>query len=371
MKIAVLFNSDHPQYECMYGDYIRNQIFSSDILQLSNRHLKISLGDVLIPHEEEREMYIKICEALYFTNSYNKLLASKLRATYLTATVFAWVIENVNEDIAERLHCYLIEDEAYLGIHDLDFSFLGHLVFYRNDMIPKYRIKGRDCILTYSMGNVDEICDYETNRLRELGFDNVYWEDNGAQKTIFDNYDTVDFFQQVKLVEKGIAIHLGADNDCTEEISMLIEDSNPYLFYPLVSAIKALDRAINKEDYAQVGISVRRYLEYLADTVFPARNEMYKGRNVNQSSYKNRIWAFITDMCLEDKNLGKKLDRLVDDANLAIHGTSDKKKITSCLIDLSVFTLSLLHSVPCGTIDRYYPYRAGLNDFFYQYNSGI
>jgi len=60
MKIAVLFNSDHPQYECMYGDYIRNQIFSSDILQLSNRHLKISLGDVLIPHEEGREMCIKI-----------------------------------------------------------------------------------------------------------------------------------------------------------------------------------------------------------------------------------------------------------------------------------------------------------------------
>jgi hypothetical protein len=48
MNVAFLFNSDDPKYGGIYGDPIRNTVFGLGIVQASNRHMKVAVGDVLI-----------------------------------------------------------------------------------------------------------------------------------------------------------------------------------------------------------------------------------------------------------------------------------------------------------------------------------
>lgn len=271
MNTAVLFNSDHPKYGGVYGWDIQDAIFSSNILQESNRHMKVSVGDVLIlSYARKAEAYIDLCERTYFWHSWQKLLAEKLRSTYLKQTVYAWVIQNITAETAERLHSSLIEDQSYLGIHAVDFAYPVHLALYRNSMIPKCRINGRTCHLFFSMGEEDSKYDSGIEELRQTGFDNVAWEDYGARQTIFDNFDTLEHFQQIKEFSNTISPQLPGGEDHAGELAMLLEDLNPRLFNTLGAAVKALARAQNEEDLAHVALSGRRYLEQLADVLFPA-----------------------------------------------------------------------------------------------------
>lgn len=61
MRIAVLFDSGNPKYVGMGEWPIRDSILKTDVIQLSERHVKIRIGDVLIfshsrstAHYEER-----------------------------------------------------------------------------------------------------------------------------------------------------------------------------------------------------------------------------------------------------------------------------------------------------------------------------
>lgn len=366
MKIALLFNSDHPQYNYAYGDKIRDNIFKSNILQSSGCKLRISIGDVIIPDEGDVELYTKICNAIYFSGGYSILLEEKLKSTYYKNVVYAWVIENITKGVVCQLHYYLLKDDAYLGVHDLDYSYLGHLAFYKLSMIPKYRIVNRSCYIRYSMGNEDSICKNETQELKEIGFENVFWEDTGAQGSIFDNYCTEDFFQEVKSVEKILTSYLEGKDEAVEDILIQIEETNPQLFYPLAAAARAMSYAKSEEDFAHVGLSIRRYFECLADTIFPAQEELYKGKKVDRSSYKNRILAFISDVC-DDREVNmqrKKLEELIKEANSAVHGSYDKVRITKCLVNMSQFISYLFKLIiPNGKIDKYYPYNKNMMDF--------
>jgi hypothetical protein len=364
MIIAILFNSDHPKYNFAYGRPIRDLILSSHILQSSNRHLKISLGDVLIfSHAKTREEFIKLSEITYFALSWKKLKSEHLRSTYNNQTVFAWVIQNVTKQLALDLHKYLYPDDAYLGMHEVDFSYPIHLALYRQSMILKYRIYKDACNQFYSMGNEDEKDPYEIDEVKKNGFVNVSWEDKGARQTIFDDYDTLDHFRQITEFEQMISSQLDNEDDAGE-LSMLIEDLSPKLFNALGAASRSLSRAQNEEDYAHVGLSIRRYMEQLSDTLFPPRNELFNGRKVGKSEYKNRIWAFIdsaipvSDLNRRSKleSLGKSVDKVIVEANAALHSEKDKDRVIRCLADLAKLSIKLLSIDPEKSRNPYYAY---------------
>jgi hypothetical protein len=153
---------------------------------------------------------------------------------------------------------------------------------------------------------------------------------------------------------------------------MLIEDLNPKLFNSLGAGVKVLQHAKNEEDYAQVALSARRYIEQLADVLFPARNEIYEGRKVGNAEYKNRIWAFISDSVPNNdsqKNekvnlIGKELDRLINQTNAILHSAKEKEAVMNCFIDLAKLSILLLTLPSNGVRNSYYAFNENISDFF-------
>lgn len=358
MIIAVLFNSDDPKFGGYYGPPIRDIIFGAGVLQSSNRHMKVKHGDVLIySHARAHDDYERIAEATYFGTHWSRVKAARIRTSYMRETIWAWIIQNVTHQIAEDLDAALSSESSYLGLHAVDYSYPPHLALYRNSMPEYCRIIGTTCLLPYSMGNKDEIDDFEAKDLLALGFTKVDWEDRGAHGTIFDDYDTLQHFQQVRDVQAVFARGLPEGDYEAEELVMLLEDLNPRLFNTLGAAVRAVSRAQNEEDIAHVGISGRRYIEQLSDVLFPAREELHNGRSVTKDKFRNRLWAFI-DLAIstsidnreeEARRRGLEVDRLINEVNAILHGTPDKTRALRILFDLAKLSINLLQLDPAST----------------------
>src|SRR5262245_35768888 len=146
MRIAVLFNSDHPKYRGFYGRPIRDTILSTGVIQRSGRHVKVKIGDVLIYSHSKTRLDLKhIGEATFFSHPWQLFISNKLRSTYQESTIYAWVIQNIDEETARTLHESLSSNDAYLGMHAVDLTNPAHLVLYRNSLIGRYRIQGSVC----------------------------------------------------------------------------------------------------------------------------------------------------------------------------------------------------------------------------------
>lgn len=355
MIIALLFNSDHPKFDGYYGPPIRDTVFRTQILQQAGRQLKILCGDVLIySYAKTTSDYRRLADATYLAGTWSTVDTDRLQSTYLNSTIWAWTVQNVTLDIAQSLDAVLKQDDAYLGMHAVDYRIPFHLVFYRNAMPEYCRVLGTGCTLFYSMGNEDSKDDSEVEEIKKFGFTTVTWEDSGAHGTIFDDYDTPEHFAQLRDVQDLLATVLPGADDEAEELVMMLEDLNPKLFDVLGAAVRALARARTEEDFAHVGISGRRYVEQLADALFPARTQPYNGRDVSASKFRNRIWAFISDVVpksVPDRDAvvsawGKEADRMIDATNALLHGTPDRRLAAATFRDLGKLTGALLQLDP-------------------------
>jgi hypothetical protein len=114
----------------------------------------------------------------------------------------------------------------------------------------------------------------------------------------------------------------------------------------------------DKEELSQSLTTCRRVIERFADTVFPSKEELYKGRKVGKPQYINRIWAFI-DLAIESNSnrtlshshlefLGNYLDSIHKVTNKGVH--SDITQIESVK---TIFHLYLLFAdlLDCLNLD--------------------
>jgi hypothetical protein len=200
----------------------------------------------------------------------------------------------------------------------------------------------------------------ERRALLKRGFSRVLWEDTGAHRTIFDDFDTLEHFVRLKEVRQAIASVLPGGEDEAGELVMMLEDLNPKLFNALGSAVRALSTASTAEDFAQVGISGRRYIEQLADALFPASSVPFNGRAVTADKFKNRLWAFIHKslpprQIRKLRSVGREVDRLIDVVNAMAHGDRDREFSMKAFTDLAKLTVALLQLDPTAVRQ---PYRA-------------
>lgn len=360
MNIALLFNSDMPKFRGMYGDAIRQIVFGLGILQRSNRHMKVSVGDVLIyGNSKTWQHYDELTDRVYFMGAWSLLLEDRLRATFRKATVYALTFENMTETIAKELHAALAKEESYLGLMEVDYTYGPHLALFRNSMITVYRIEGPTGRVFYSMGEKEELDGHEIAAMGLLGYTDVGWEDRGAHGTIFDDYDTLEHFERVAAFRDAVAPFLSGGADDAYELVMVLEDLNPQLFNVLGAAVAALERAQTEEDVAQAAVSGRRYMVKLADVLFPARPDHHNGRKVGREEYRNRIWAFIADNNAGKQEqlaaLGGEVDRLAEEFNRGLHGEQEKLRMRQALADVGSLTAALLALNP---VDGRKPYAA-------------
>ena len=368
MNVGLLFNSDHPKFNYSYGDPIRSLVFGSRVIQKSKRHMQVSVGDVLIyGNSRTWNQYDELTNRVYFSGTWSLLLEDRLRATFRKATVYALVFENMTTEIAVSIHETLRSEETYLGLLEVDFSYGPHLTLFRNSMIPHYRVLGDRCSVFYSMGEEDGKDESEIEAMKSLGYTSVEWEDRGARKTIFDDFDTLEHFRRVATFRSAIAPHLTGNEDDASELVMLLEDLNPKLFDSLGAAVQALDRAQTEEDVAQASLSGRRYFERLADTLFPARDGLVDGRKVGKQEYKNRIWAFLSEnsdnTSLDYKTLGTELDRLIAEFNAGLHSARPLRVVMQAFVDTAMLTAAILSINPSATRQPYLAYENRIIDF--------
>lgn len=367
MNIALLFNSGAPEFNGFYGDAIRKIVFGLSILQASKRHMKVSVGDVSIYGRSKTwDGYDQLAERVYFANTWSLIHERRLRATFRKATVYALTFENMTQEIASQLHARLNSEESYVGLLEIDYAYGPHLALFRNSMITRYRIEGASCRVFFSMGEADGRDEQEPIEIRKLGYTDVDWEDRGAHGTIFDDFDTLEHFQRVTNFRKAMTSHLRGGENEAYELVMVLEDLNPQLFNSLGAAVVALERTQNEEDIAQAAITCRRYMERLADVIFPARAADYKGRKVGKEQYKNRIWAFVVenaDDSMQISALGKEVDRLIKEFNAGLHSDQDKPRMLQALADAATLTAALLALNPIEGRKPYYAHQKRILEF--------
>jgi DNA uptake protein ComE-like DNA-binding protein len=78
-------------------------------------------------------------------------------------------------------------------------------------------------------------------------------------------------------------------------------DLNPELAEMLMLAFKAVS-SDNEEEWSQALTTCRRFLEQLADKLYPPIEQLMLGRKLNQENYINRIWAFMDKSILSQSN---------------------------------------------------------------------
>ena len=200
--------------------------------------------------------------------------------------------------------------------------------------------------------------------MQQLGYD-VAWEYRGAHNTYFDDYNTPEHFRQIENFRAVVAPYVGENE--ADELVMILEDLNPGLFNALGAATDALGRARTQEHVAQVALSGRRYLEQLADVLFPAQDKEHNGRKVGKAEYKNRIWAFIADNATSDDtldNLGRATDKLTEEFNACLHEEQPQDRVLRALVNAAELTAALLALNPAETRKPYFAFRKTMLKFF-------
>lgn len=374
MNIALLFNSDHPSLGGWYGYSVMQKILSTGVLQTADRNMRVSVGDIStygsVRSYTER---VQLCEAVYQPAAIDLLLHDKLRDTHGRATVYCWLFQNMTSVIARKLNDALVHCPSYLGAMGVDFSKPIHLSFFRNSLVEKYRLKGNSCWMFYAMGSNEDPDLAIREGFEESGF-SVEYEDSGARRTIFDNYDTKEHFARVGDFKRVFASFDGVSVDLASDLTLALEELHPKLFDVLASAARTLERAETEEDVAQAALSGRRFLEKLADYLYPPQEEARNERKLGPANYRNRLWAYIEEALRKEEGmdqkrlaiLGKEADRLVDLFNAGLHSTPAKENVTIAFRDLIIWLVEVIGINVQHARRSYLPYAKELASFLAQ-----
>lgn len=152
MIIALLFNWRAYPESGNYWHEIREAVFSTGIIQRSSRHMKLSIGDVLVGLKRGQDP-----EALFMATFGGSKWACLHEERLLDGfpTVFGMVFENMPPALAEELSEALFEHPGYIGAISIHFELAAHLALYRLRLPPHYRLEGTKLRSFYSMGNQD------------------------------------------------------------------------------------------------------------------------------------------------------------------------------------------------------------------------
>lgn len=375
MNVAFLFNSDHPELGGYYGGPVMDAVLDTNVLQQESRAMRVSVGDILtfgaVSQSNDRTYAAldRLCREVYVPATFYRLNKHQLEATYTTATVYCWLFQNMTKTAAEQLHRKLQPLTYYLGCMDVDFSNPLHLKFFRNSLLENYRLSKKKCAIFYDMGE-NEDPDISVKEAFERGGYEVEYEDQGARRTIFDHYDSLEHFRRVESFKSFCSRLPDLGNDDAAALAHSLEELHPRLFDAFAAAARTLERAETEEDYAQAALSGRRLLERTADALFPPQELDWKGRKVGPAQYKNRLCAHIEKALSAtgappDRliSLGKEADRLVELFNSGLHASPSREKVELAFRDLIVWLSAVIDISPSMARDPYKPYEDVLNSF--------
>lgn len=375
MNVAFLFNSDHEKYNGFYGYPILKLILEKNIIQKSNRNIKVSVGDILTFSTASQsktptyEYFYELNKKVYTPHNFNYLIQPKLTELSRTVTIYCLFFQNMNEDTAISLHNSLKLDPSYLGSMDINLKNPYHVYFFKNSLITSYRLHGKKCSLFFSMSE-NEDPDLSSKEYFETYGYEVIFEDLGAMQTIFDDYDTLEHYTRVQDT-KNIFLNIKTlTDDILDDLIISLEELHPKLFNSFAALARTYERVETEEDIAQCALSGRRILEQCADYLFPASDQLYNGRKVGQTQYKNRLWAYIETVVKENsldivciQEVGGQLDKLISLFNAGLHSELNLVDLNTVLENLILFIIQLVNLSPEAARKPYLAYESNIETF--------
>lgn len=211
----------------------------------------------------------------------------------------------------------------------------------------------------------------ERELFEKAGYSVIY-EDTGARKTIFDDYDTVEHWRRVGDFKRVFLKFDGLNGDRASDLALSLEELHPRLFDGFAPAARVIKQAETSEDLAQAAVSGRRLLEHTADYLFSPQEAELNGREVKAANYKNRLLAYIAQAISRQTSpdasvltrLGREADRLVVLFNSGLHAKTTRTDIEGAFRDLVLWLSEVLALSPEEARRPYLAYSDSIVAFF-------
>ncbi|PEQ53055.1 DNA uptake protein [Bacillus cereus] len=135
------------------------------------------------------------------------------------------------------------------------------------------------------------------------------------------------------------------------EVDDKLLDLNPELAEQLMLAFKSVSTD-NPEEWSQALTTCRRFIEGLADELFPPIDEEIDGRKLGKTQYINRLWAFM-DKSIESKSnkdlakahvdiLGVYLQRIHKLSNKGVHAGLEREEAVKTVFHTYLMVADIL-----------------------------
>jgi hypothetical protein len=344
LKAAFHFNVGNNRFGNPYDVNVENLVFSSlhirPALSISS---KIYAGDLLLhlasaDDQSFNEAATKWIESA--RNGWNEL--TKQTELLFQTDVYIVCFDAVDKTTANLLHERLSTNQGYLAAIEINDADEFHWQFYSDALVLRYRLAEKQ-IAVFSDAFGDQLSDEEKEeahtRFIKIGFQKVGFASSEGKHSVFDKYHS---FEQARRVAEwrdkfGEMLGFVADNVITR-----LGDAAPKLGGKLWAAYSTFARSETNEELAQVCVSCRRIINYVADTLFPPRETQTGDRNLGAGNYRNRLMAFAEDQAKSGTNIDvicsslelleahlEKLDQL---ANKGVHDEVTKEGTPRCLL---------------------------------------
>ena len=114
-----------------------------------------------------------------------------------------------------------------------------------------------------------------------------------------------------------------------DDLLIRLREADPQLIEALHAAFDALDQHDSIEQQSHVALSSRRFLERLANVLYPPPDEPIGGRKLGKAEYRNRLWRYAEERIEYDdrakvalaslQQVGGRIDALDKVANKGVH----------------------------------------------------
>jgi hypothetical protein len=259
--------------------------------------------------------------------------------------------------IDDRWHS--AEVRGYLGSFQLLHGNNLHEALYFMTLPPRYRVYQETLSFLVAPDAVDGDGDYDDllyDRLRDvlppLGITDLNLQSMGFNGTRWDPYAMdIKFAQATGRVERALETYT---DGVIAEIVLRSRTADPRLLEILDAALAALDSPAPRREYlSQAALSCRRFLERLADTVYPPRETPKDAKHkLGKAEYLNRLWAYVEDRLGSDGSktalaeIGSRIDNLAKIAHKGVHDDIKPDEINRLVLNLTLLTHDIMKLAP-------------------------
>lgn len=376
MIVAFHFRVDEHEHGALYGETLQDRfLLCLREAPFRDVHLEIFTGDLLAnQHMADEGKGENILRSLlgHDPRRWKSVDCDEFATALLSKRIYVIAVEGLAHRLEEYLDHRLSGDGSYLGCIEVDPANPVHWGFYRLSLIPQYRYLQDEVRFFYREFEEREGADTrDTGRaagIERLGF-NVTWEDIGVRHTIFDSYESFEQAARLAELDGYLSEHFARMAD---EILMRAASLEPRLKDELYAALRTFDRIQSPAEIAQVALSCRRFVEKLADALYPPRPERVEGRNVGIEAYRNRIWAYVKESLRGDQqrvvlanleDLGNRVDRVDQLCQKGLHAQISLSDVRRLILALLGLAYDLLTLGPPVTRSPLGPYAGAIDDF--------